>query len=712
MEFGTSITPANGGDPVGLARRSEELGFDLVTFQDHPYQPRFHDTWTLLAWVAGQTERVRLAGNVLNLPLRDPALLARSAASLDLLSGGRLELALGAGGFWDAIEAMGGPRREPRAAVEATDEAIDIIRGLHHAGDPTPFRSEGTHYRVPNAQRGPLPAHHIPIWLGALGPRMLRLIGRKADGWLPSLGRVGVDGLRAGNKLIDEAAVAAGRDPADIRRLVNVTPDVPLEVLQTLEADTLILYTDDVSEMERFAREVMPVLRATNRRPTRPSWARAKRRPGIDYDGVPRSADAVEPGDIDFPRLKSTYLRGGNPGIILRPRTTAEVVEALAFARRHRTVPLGIRSGGHGVSGRSTNDGGIVLSVARLNHIEVVGDRRVRVGPGARWSDIARTLAPHGWALTSGDYGGVGVGGLTTAGGVGWFARKHGLTLDHLRSAEVVLASGQVVRVDAAHDAELFWAIRGAGANFGIVTDFEFDVDEVGDVGFGQLAVDASDPAGLLERFGAAVEAAPRELTASLIMGPPRRGAYASILAVVDSDDPETIVSLLEPLAEIAPLVDQRVVLTPYAGLMATDGNSHHDGQGEPAGRSGLIEHLTPAFTADAEELLRSGAVHFFQLRSVGGAVADVDPMATAYANRSANFSVTALGLSQRRVDAAWDRLHHHFQGTYLNFDTDRRPERLHDAWPPEHLTRLRDLKRRYDPDGVFRDNFYLGDDR
>jgi FAD/FMN-containing dehydrogenase len=718
LEFGTFITPLAGGDPVALAMRSEELGFDLVTFQDHPYQPAFLDTWTTLAWVAGQTERIRLAGNVLNLPLRDPAVLARSAASLDLLSGGRLELALGAGAFWDAIEAMGGRRLGPGEAVQATAEAIDIIRSMLDAGQRGPLQYAGKQYRVSNAQRGPLPAHHIPIWLGALKPRMLRLIGRKADGWLPSLGRLGPDGLRAGNKIIDEAAVAAGRDPADIRRIVNIGYQSAEELLPLVLEDgvgTFILAVDDPSTMERFAREVIPALRsaAGSGTVTRPSWVRARRRPGIDYDGVPASLSGavVEPGDIDYPRVRSTYMRGGSPGIVLRPRNTAEVVDALAFARRHPHLPLGIRSGGHGVSGRSTNDGGIVVSLARLNHIEVIGDRRVRLGPGARWVDVALALAPHGWALTSGDYGGVAVGGLTTAGGIGWLARKHGLTLDHLRSAEVVLASGQVVRASAAENPDLFWAIRGAGANFGIVTDFEFDVDEVGDVGWAQLVLDASHPAGLLVRWGAAVEAAPRDLTAELIMGPPRPGvpSYAQVLAVVDSDDPETIVAQLQPVAGAAPLLQQQVVLTPYAGVMANVSGADHDGRGEPASRSGLVAHLTPEFAADAERLLRSGAVYFFQLRSVGGAVADVDPGATAYANRAANFQVTALGANQRRLNEAWDKLHHHLTGSYLNFDTDLRPERLLDAWPPATLERLRALKRRYDPDNVFRDNFNLG---
>jgi alkanesulfonate monooxygenase SsuD/methylene tetrahydromethanopterin reductase-like flavin-dependent oxidoreductase (luciferase family) len=130
--FGTFITPQNRRpeDVVALAQLSERVGLDLVTFQDHPYQPGFLDTWTLLSWVAAQTETITVSGNVLNLPLRPPAVLARAAASLDLLSGGRVELGLGGGGFWDAIEAMGGPRRSPRETVDALSEAIDVIRAM------------------------------------------------------------------------------------------------------------------------------------------------------------------------------------------------------------------------------------------------------------------------------------------------------------------------------------------------------------------------------------------------------------------------------------------------------------------------------------------------------------------------------------------------------------------------------------------------------
>ncbi|MFL5659666.1 MAG: FAD-binding oxidoreductase [Ktedonobacteraceae bacterium] len=481
--------------------------------------------------------------------------------------------------------------------------------------------------------------------------------------------------------------------------------------------------SDDPRTMEQFALEVAPALReAVNRElpeafsgpEIRRAAVRARRRAGIDYDNVPASlADAViEPEDASYARVKSTYMRGGSPGIVFQVKNTDQVVEALAFARSHADLPLAVRSGGHGISGRSTNDGGIVIDLSKMNTIEVLDEstRRVRIEPGARWMDVAVALAPYGWALGSGDYGGVGVGGLATAGGIGWLSREHGLTIDHLRAVEIVLADGSLVHANDEENADLFWAVRGAGANFGIVTSFEFEVDEVGPVGWAQLVLNASNRAGFLEKWGAAIEAAPRDLTSFLIMGPPRRGQpeVAQVMAVIDSDKPDIIINRLQPIADIAPMYDQYVVITSYANIMANAQGDDHDGQGEPVARSGLIEHITPEFAATAARLIRSGAVYFFQIRSVGGAVSDVDPDATAYGNRTANFSVTAFGASRERVNALWDEISVHFKGLYLSFETDLRPERLNDAFPPRTIERLRKLKIRYDPDNVFRDNFNI----
>jgi alkanesulfonate monooxygenase SsuD/methylene tetrahydromethanopterin reductase-like flavin-dependent oxidoreductase (luciferase family) len=274
LRFGVFITPLN--DPprhaVDLAVHAEGAGIDLVTFQDHPYQPRFHDTWTLLTWVAAETSNIRLAANVHNLPLRPPAVLARAAASLDILSGGRFELGLGAGGFWDAIEAMGGPRRDPGEAVDSLADAIDVVRGIWDTSTRERLEAGGDHYRISGAKRGPSPAHEMEIWVGAYGPRMMRLIGEKADGWLPSLGRMSAEAIAERSSLIDEAAAAAGRDPSAVRRLVNLglgsdgfDPARLVRTIVSLATDhgfsAFILASDDPGEIETYATEVSAAVR-------------------------------------------------------------------------------------------------------------------------------------------------------------------------------------------------------------------------------------------------------------------------------------------------------------------------------------------------------------------------------------------------------------------------------------------------------------------
>ena len=267
--FGSFIGPraADADEVVALAELSEEVGLDLATFQDHPYQPAFLDTWTLLSYVAARTQRIRLSANVLNAPLRPPALLGRAAASLDLLSHGRFELGIGAGAYWDAIAAMDGPRFGPGEAVAALEEGIDVLRQMWAADQRGGVYGHGHQAGVHGAKRGPAPAHDIAIWVGALKPRMLRLIGRVADGWLPSYSYLeSRDVLGVGNEHIDAAARAAGRAPSDIRRLANFSPaDADPETLASLTRDfgisAFILMSDDKAEIVNFATAVAPRVR-------------------------------------------------------------------------------------------------------------------------------------------------------------------------------------------------------------------------------------------------------------------------------------------------------------------------------------------------------------------------------------------------------------------------------------------------------------------
>lgn len=225
LQFGFFLDPSSGNPArtLEIARILDDLGYDLIGVQDHSYQQKHFDAMGLIGVIFGQTERVRLFPDVANLPLRPPLMLAKEAATLDQLSGGRFELGLGAGAFWDAIRAMGGPVREPREALAALREASLLIRAFW---DGQTLRHDGAIYQAIGARPGPQPAHDIGIWLGVLGPRALRLTGELADGWVPSMAYVPPSQAAVSNQIIDEAARAAGRDPAAIRRIYNIAGDV------------------------------------------------------------------------------------------------------------------------------------------------------------------------------------------------------------------------------------------------------------------------------------------------------------------------------------------------------------------------------------------------------------------------------------------------------------------------------------------------------
>ena len=218
--LGVPTSAGPGTDPVGLAEEAERLGYDFVSAADHPcgHDPSY-ETVAMLTWIAARTSRIKIASRVLGVPFRRPAMVAKLATSVDLLSGGRFILGLGAGYSDEEIAALGAPVLSPAGKIDALAEAIQVIRG---AWTCPGYTQQGRQHSVWNLEMEPRPAQPIPIWLGTFGPRALAVTGRLADGWIPSLGYMPIEELPAMRRRIDAAAEAAGRDPAQIRSILNL----------------------------------------------------------------------------------------------------------------------------------------------------------------------------------------------------------------------------------------------------------------------------------------------------------------------------------------------------------------------------------------------------------------------------------------------------------------------------------------------------------
>lgn len=281
---GVPASAAPDDDPVGMAQHAERLGYDFVSAADHPCgaSPSYEPT-IMLTWIAAQTSRIKVVSRVLAVPFRRPAMVAKLAASLDLLSGGRFILGLGAGYSDQEIAALGAPVLSPGAKIDGLAEAIQVIRGAWTHPD---FTQDGRHHSVRDLEMEPKPARPIPVWLGTFGSRALAVTGRLADGWIPSLGYMPVEEIPAMRRRIDNAAEAAGRRPEDIRSILNVSiridpgaqpqPDavtgsakqVASQLQDLLGLDFtgfnfILSGPDPMANMQQIAEDVLPILRST-----------------------------------------------------------------------------------------------------------------------------------------------------------------------------------------------------------------------------------------------------------------------------------------------------------------------------------------------------------------------------------------------------------------------------------------------------------------
>jgi len=424
----------------------------------------------------------------------------------------------------------------------------------------------------------------------------------------------------------------------------------------------------------------------------------------------------IEPSDAEYASASGAVLASGRPAHVLRPTSVADVQAAVRFAAESR-LALSVRGGGHSFQGFGTNDDGIVVDLAALADVEVVDEEHhvVRIGGGATWGQVADALAPRGLAISSGDTKGVGVGGLTLTGGIGWKVRKYGLALDNVVAAEVVTAGGEVVRASDEEHRDLFWALRGGGGNFGIVTAFEFRAHRTSDVFHGKVTFPASEANDVLQGWAEYLRSADEGLTSIAAVANPMTGGPAApveIHVVFDGDDADEAAAAIDPIRRLGTVLEDDVALTPYADVLVE----------APTPPPGLQFVTRSAFVAKesvadlVQVLTEVGASEgspFLALRSVGGAVSRVPDDATAYAHRQAELVVLTftggplpvVEAARPALQAIWERFAPHVHGAYANFLSSATDDEVAAIYPADTRQRLAEVKGRYDPGNLFAGN-------
>jgi FAD/FMN-containing dehydrogenase len=428
----------------------------------------------------------------------------------------------------------------------------------------------------------------------------------------------------------------------------------------------------------------------------------------------------IGPDDAGYDPARITFngMIDRRPALIARPLDIADVVAAIAYAGE-ADLPIAVRGGGHSVAGHCMGDGGVVVDLRLMRYASVDPDARsVTCGGGALWEDLDPPCLRHGLATPGGTFGDTGVAGLTLGGGIGHLIGLHGLTLDNLVSATLVTAAGDVVRASEDESAELFWALRGGGGNFGVVTDFTFRLHPVGRLRAGQLIYDLGDAEEVVANWRELMAGAPDDLACfAFIAQSSVSEAQGAIVAVADFgehgddaiaellSDPEPIANTLRPMY--------------YAELQEIFGRMPFGLRNYWSGR--FLRELPDELIELSAEHLRNGAAGSIMFEPIFGAAARVPPEATAFAGREARYNATFIGTWEEAAEdeariagargftallAPWAT-----GGGYINYASESVGDGLETEYGAERFARLREVKRQYDPDNRFRFNHNISPD-
>jgi len=430
----------------------------------------------------------------------------------------------------------------------------------------------------------------------------------------------------------------------------------------------------------------------------------------------------IAPGDAGYDQARTIFYGGFDrrPAVIVRVADATDVSRVVSLARE-TGLELAVRSGGHSVAGHGVSDGGIVLDLSDMRALQIDAQRRTAwAQTGLTAGDYTNAAAAYGLATGFGDTGSVGIGGITLGGGVGYLVRKHGLTIDNLLAAEIVTADGRLLRVDAEKHADLFWALRGGGGNFGVATRFQFRLHQVDTIVGGMLLLPAT-PA-VIAGFVAEAEAAPEELStiANIMPAPPlpfvpaeQHGRLVVMALVAYAGEVEAGERAIAPFRALATPIAALVRPMPYPQIYPPEDASYHP---TAVGRTMFVNTIDRGVAETIVDHLEASdaSMRVAQLRVLGGAMARVAPDATAFAHRASRIMVNVAafyeGPEDRAMREAWvsdfaAALRQEDAGAYVGFLGDEGEARIREAYPQSTWDRLRAIKGRYDPTNLFRLN-------